>query len=250
MLAREREQPIRTVNVSTENKIDQRIIVKYDLEDLEAVLIKELAYKGAFAFSLSSPDHHILNDYIITRILDLCQEKTGRSYYKKEICISDNYLTLLEDIETELKEANVCNNILELAQDNNKLNIFIIVWNHILPPPILERKTLRFFEEIEEKCLNYLNKSQQCLFFILADTNCTYNTNGFLAIKTPNEFNLNGRKGLLEWFRNELSNRDFVESEISYCIDKLKGQKGDLIGTYCVLQQIINELNGRILNNG
>lgn len=159
-------------------------------------------------------------------------------------------MTLLEDIEKELKEAKICNNILEIAQNNNKLNIFIIVWNHILPPPILEIKTYSLFEEIEKKCLHYLNKSQQCLVFILADTNCAHNTNGFLTIKTPNEFNLNGRKGLLEWLRNELSNRDFAESEISYCIDKLKGQKGDLIGTYYLLQQIIDELNGRILKNG
>lgn len=38
LLAREREEPSRTLNYSTEKKIEQKIIVKYDLEDLEAVL--------------------------------------------------------------------------------------------------------------------------------------------------------------------------------------------------------------------
>lgn len=248
LLDRERQEETEALSLTTNNKIDKGIIVKYDLEDLEETLRKELAFKGTFAFSVSSPDRNILNDYIIARILDFWKEKTGRSFYKKNIYISDNSSTILEDIEKELKDSKTCSDILELIQNKTKLNIFIILWNYILPPPILESKISSLFEVLEKSCLDHIEKHRQCLVFILADTNYAHNGNGFIPIKTPNQFALDGQTGLLEWFGNELSNHNFIESEIDYCIGKLKSQKGHLIGTYQILQQIVDELNHRMLN--
>ena len=248
LLDQERQEQTEKLTLTTNNKIDKRIIVKYDLEDLEDTLKKKLAFKGTFAFSVSSPDRNILNDYIIARILDFWKDKTGRAFYKKDICISDNSSTILEDIEKELKESKTCNDILELVQNKAKLNIFIVLWNYILPPAILESKISSLFEVLEKSCLDYIEKHRQCLVFILADTNYAHNAIGFIPIKTPNEFALDGQSGLLEWFSNELSNRNFIESEIDYCVGKLKSQRGHLIGTYQILQLIVDELNQRMLN--
>lgn len=226
-------------------QIDHKIITRYEFKELEDAIKEELGYNGVFAFTVSCRETNVLRDYIIPRILYNFEHTTKRKNYIQEHYIYDSGESLLKDIERELKEKEIGHNIVDLVSNNPESNIVIIIWNYHNETLIIKNKIYRFYEEIENNCLNSLNEKMQCLIIILADNYLACDVNGFRIIKTPEQFILDGRQGLLQWFRNELHQKKVGEHRIEKCIERLQRLNGNFIATCQLLQTIIKELNGK-----
>ena len=233
-------------------KIDNSIIVDHDLEDLENILRRKLGYRGLFTFSISSDDSIILKEYIIERILREFSNKIKPRYYRHPINIRlyNNSVSTQQVIEGKLKQLNICNQLADLVRDKNKLDTIIILWNFDVEKNQMETIVNEFLSKIRAECLSLLQKNRQCLVIILANVSCQFNIDSFISLKTPDKFILAEPNGLIEWFTNKLHQLNLENDRIYQYINRIEGQHGHLIGTYQEIKDIIDELNGRILNNG
>ena len=251
---RRQEQPeqITIPSSNTYQRIDNSIIIDHDLEDLEDTLRRQLGYRGLFTFSISSDYPIILKEYIIERILREFSNKIKPRSYRHPINIRlyNNSVSTQQVIEGKLKQLNICNQLADLVRDKNRLDTIIILWNYDIEKKQMETIVNEFLNKIRAECLYVLQESHQCLVIILANVSCQFNIDGFISLKTPDKFILGEANGLIEWFTNELHQLNLENDDIYQYINRIEGQHGHLIGTYQEIKDIIDELNGRILNYG
>ncbi|MDJ0799095.1 MAG: hypothetical protein QNJ51_20125 [Calothrix sp. MO_167.B12] len=229
---------------STSQIIDQSIIVDHDLEDLEDILRRELGFRGLFTFSINGHDT-ILKEYIIERILRELKNQTNppRSY-KTPININLNkYISINSQIiEQKIRERKICNQLADLVRENT----VIIIWNYDIEQKMIEIIAHEFLRTIQAECFHLLQENNQCLVIILANVYCQFDIEEFISLKTPEQFILEGKNGLIEWFKYKLSKFNLQDDYIKQYVQRIEGQNGHLLGTYQEIKYIIDELNGRI----
>ena len=99
-MSEKRQENHEKLTSTTGIRINNDIIVKYDLDELVYKFRKALDYQGVFAFSLGE-EYTILKNYIIERIIHELQEKTQRNYpHLIDIRLSPN----LKSIDDNLKD--------------------------------------------------------------------------------------------------------------------------------------------------
>ena len=232
-MSKKRQQNHEIPTSKTDIRINDNIIVKYDLDELVYKFRKALDYQGVFAFSLGE-EYTILNNYIIKRILHELQEKTQRDYWSREIRLSRN----LKSIDDDLKNNNI-NQITDLLAETDPLDVVLIIWNYNINKKNLNSMTDIFLSEIKTKCNCYLENKSRCLIIIFANVKIKQSIQGCINLSIPKSFQINE---LCDWFRGYLQNLQIQDDMINTCLRKLRNADGHLLSTYNTLEGIIDEL--------
>ena len=232
-MSKKRQQNHERPTSKTDIRINDNIIVKYDLDELVYKFRKALDYQGVFAFSLGE-EYTILNNYIIKRILHELQEKTQRDYWSREIRLSRN----LKSIDDDLKNNNI-NQITDLLAETDPLDVVLIIWNYNINKKNLNSTTDIFLSEIKTKCNCYLENKSRCLIIIFANVKIKQSIQGCINLSIPKSFQINE---LCDWFRGYLQNLQIQDDMINTCLRKLRNADGHLLSTYNTLEGIIDEL--------
>ncbi|NEO53438.1 MAG: hypothetical protein F6K54_10300 [Okeania sp. SIO3B5] len=221
------------------NKINNNLIVDYDLDKLVYKFKKTLDYQGVFAFNVSG-DYKILNDYIIKRILQELKEKTKREYRMPPISItlSEAYGSIESQIDNRLKDDNI-NQITDLLVDTHPLDVVLIIWNYTINKQKLNSITDNFLQEIKTKYHGYLDNKGRCLIIIFANVSIKQSINGCIRLNVPKSFKINE---LCQWFRGYLQQLQMQEAMINRYLRRLEIAQGYLLPTYNTLEEIIDEL--------
>ncbi|MBR8827664.1 MAG: hypothetical protein DSM107014_07105 [Gomphosphaeria aponina SAG 52.96 = DSM 107014] len=213
-------------------KIDNDIIIHYDLDTLESEF--KLGYQGIFAFTIVGDDS-ILRNYIIKRIIkELDAKRTCRS--PRNIYLSDMYETIEEEINS------TDSNIVSLLNDDDYLDTLLIIWNYSLHQDKISSMASSFLNQIRQKYSQYLKNKRRCLIIILANVSTPCQPNGYNPITVPEKFNIDE---LSDWFYRCLITYGIEEVMIEQYLNRLKGQKGDFIATYRIIEAIIDELQNK-----
>jgi hypothetical protein len=240
LLEQERQvTPSHNSNTQQPIKIDNTIIVNYDLHELKSEF--RLGYEGIFAFTIVGDDT-ILRNYIIKRILKEL-DKEERAYRPPiDIILSDTYGTIEEQIDSYLQNRNICDKIADLLNDNQYLDTLLIIWNYNLSQDKLSSIAHHFLNRIHQECCQYLENKSKCLIIILANVSTPCQLNGYTPLTVPQRFEIDD---LSQWFYRCLIKHQIEEIVIEQKISRLKAHQGHLTATYRMLEQIITELQGR-----
>ena len=218
-------------------RINNDIIVQYDLEKLVSKFQKALGYQGVFAFSIGE-DYVILKNYIIKRIIQELESKTQRK------CRPPIDITLKPDqsiesqIDDYLKDDNI-DQINDLLVNTYPLDVVLIIWNYKINKKNLNSMTDIFLSEIKTKCNRYLENKSRCLIIIFASFNRKQSIKGCINLSIPKSFQINE---LCVWFRGRLQNLQIQDDMINTCLRKLRNADGHLLATYSTIEGIIDEL--------
>ena len=236
------EERVQTYATSTLVKIDNNIIVNYDLDDLTSKFKNTLGYQGVFAFNVCG-DYTILNNYIIKRILQELENKPLSRCYRKPIEIRLNNNESIElQIENYLNlEFNSINKmtITDLCVDISPLDVVLIIWNYTIEQQKLNSMIDNFLQEIKTKCHPCLENKSQCLIIIFANVYMEQSINGCIPLVVPQYFDI---RDLCQWFRYHLKKSQIQEDMINRCLRQLENAPGKLLPTYHILQDIIYRL--------
>lgn len=247
----EQEEISTSSSIKNFRRINRTIIIERDLEDFDNILNRNLGFRGIFAFSING-NATILEEYIIHKILLKHKRKKKYNQFpgsRKLIKIrlySHSIDRESNIIEQELKRRNICNELVDLAKTENKLDTIIIIWNYELNRNQVKKIALEFLTAIKTECSSSLINSEQCLLIILANVGCQVNIDGFISLKTPKKFVLEGENGLLEWLNYEIRQQtDLQGDDIEQYLKRIKHHNGHFTGTYREIQDIMDELNER-----
>src|SRR5579863_58706 len=251
-LQTQKQHPIVAQSITQESQgeqpllIDrQELIVSYGLYSLISEFANLVNYGKAAAFSVAG-DFTILRDYIVKRI---CQE-LGRKVPGAQILldISLNPYDVAEGesvIEKKFVSRNRCTDLIDLFNKYSKTNIVLVVWCNAFPPEQMKIVATHFWQEIEKNISPLLLEQSQCFVLLLANVgreSGPYQTNKFTVLQTPSEFDMTD---LLFWVRGRLENLHIKLSDIEYCLERLKDQRGDLVRTYHEMEYIVSYLQER-----
>ena len=220
-------------------KIDNNILINYDLDTLKSEFL--LGYGGIFAFTIVGEDT-ILRHYIIKRILKEL-DKAERDYRPPiEIILSDTYGTIEEEIESYLKNFNICNKIVDLLNDNQYFDNLLIIWNYSINQDKLSFIAHSFLNKIKQEYSKFLKNQSRCLIIILANLSTPCTLNGYIPLTVPQKFEIDD---LSQWFRRCLIKHQIEDRIIEQYLMRLQAQQGHLTATYHIIEQIITELQRR-----
>ena len=247
-MSKKRQQNHEIPTSKTGIRIDDDIIVKYDLDELVYKFKKALDYQGVFAFNLRE-DYTILKNYIIQRILQELEEKTQRSY-RSPIEIRLNPNQSIESIDNYLKIYKNINKITDLLIDISPLDVVLIIWTYnIIDKHKLNSMIDNFLQQIKTQCDSFLENKSQCLIILFANVNAkSYmqesismekSINDCITLDLPQKFDINK---LCRWFRGILQQSNIPEHEINMYLERLKSVPYDLLPIYNTLEGIIDEL--------
>jgi len=250
-MSKKRQQNHEIPTSKTGIRIDDNIIVKYDLDELVYKFTTALGYQGVFAFNLRE-DYTILKNYIIERILQELEEKTQREYRRPPIDIILNQDQSIESIDNYLKIYNI-NKITDLLSDIHPLDVVLIIWTYyIIDKHKLNSMIDNLLQQIKTKCDCLLENKSQCLIILFANViNVNANSymqesismeksiNDCITLDLPQKFDINK---LCQWFRGLLQQSNTPEHEINMYLERLKSAPYDLLPIYNTLEGIIDEL--------
>lgn len=250
-MSKKRQQNHEIPTSKTGIRIDDDIIVKYDLDELVYKFTTALGYQGVFAFNLRE-DYTILKNYIIKRILQELEEKTQREYRRPPIDIILNQDQSIESIDNYLKIYNI-NKITDLLSDIHPLDVVLIIWTYyIIDKHKLNSMIDNLLQQIKTKCDCLLENKSQCLIILFANViNVNANSymqesismeksiNDCITLDLPQKFDINK---LCQWFRGLLQQSNTPEHEINMYLERLKSAPYDLLPIYNTLEGIIDEL--------
>jgi hypothetical protein len=234
--------------------IDRALINEYDLDrllqiftdNLQLASVKESVYEGAFVYSLAGPPH-ILDKYVIQRILKRLQETTEREYITYQVYLNENHLGLgIQDIAS-LLNVDHFSNLFE-CRSSKCTDIVLIVWNTQITPTHFFAIAKRLWQEIEPKVKPYLSKpNSRCFIMLWADEHIQSETQKiFLELPVPRRFNL---FKFLKWIRVKLGKQGVDELTIARILKNIKAYDGDIDCTYRALGNELERL-GRHEKNG
>ena len=247
-MSKKRQQNHERPTSKTDIRINNDIIVKYDLDELVYKFRKALDYQGVFAFNIRE-DYKILKNYIIKRILQELEEKTQREYRRPPIDIILNQDQSIESIDNYLKIYNI-NKITDLLSDIHPLDVVLIIWTYyIIDKHKLNSMIDNLLQQIKTKCDCLLENKSQCLIILFANVNAkSYmqesismekSINDCITLDLPQKFDINK---LCRWFRGILQQSNIPEHEINMYLERLKSAPYDLLPIYNTLEGIIDEL--------
>ena len=236
IMSEKRQQNHEILTSKTDIRIDDDIIVKYDLDELVYKFTTALGYQGVFAFNIGG-DEKILKDYIIKRIIEKLKTRT-EGFLKTIKIILSNYGSIESQIDDHLKDDNI-NQITDLLAETYPLDVVLIIWNYNINKKNLNSMTDIFLSEIKTKCNCYLENKSRCLIIIFANVNIKQSIQGCINLSIPKSFQINE---LCDWFRGYLQNLQIQDDMINTCLRKLRNADGHLLSTYNTLEGIIDEL--------
>lgn len=248
IMSEKRQQNHEKPTSKTGIRINNDIIVKYDLDELVYKFRKALDYQGVFAFNIRE-DYKILKNYIIKRILQELEEKTQRKC-RRSIDITLNPDQSIESIDKYLKIYKNINKITDLLIDISPLDVVLIIWTYnIIDKHKLNSMIDNFLQQIKTKCDSFLENKSQCLIILFANVNAkSYmqesismekSINDCITLDLPQKFDINK---LCQWFRGLLQQSNTPEHEINMYLERLKSAPYDLLPIYNTLEGIIDEL--------
>lgn len=248
LISEKRQQNHERPTSKTDIRINNDIIVKYDLDELVYKFRKALDYQGVFAFNIRE-DYKILKNYIIKRILQELEEKTQRKC-RRPIDIILNPDQSIESIDNYLKIYKNINKITDLLIDIPPLDVVLIIWTYnIIDKHKLNSMIDNFLQQIKTKCDSFLENKSQCLIILFANVNAkSYmqesismekSINDCITLDLPQKFDINK---LCQWFRGLLQQSNTPEHEINMYLERLKSAPYDLLPIYNTLEGIIDEL--------
>jgi len=250
LISEKRQQNHERLTSQTPSKINNNIIVTYNLDELVYKFRIALDYQGVFAFNLRE-DYTVLKNYIIKRILQELKEKTQRNY-RPPIEITLNPNQSIESIDNYLKIYNI-NKITDLLSDIHPLDVVLIIWTYnIIDKHKLNSMIDNLLQQIKTKCDCLLENKSQCLIILFANViNVNANSymqesismeksiNDCITLDLPQEFDINK---LCQWFRGHLQQLKTPEHEINIYLERLKSAPYNLLPIYNTLEGIIDEL--------
>lgn len=249
IMSEKRQENHEKLTSKTGIRINNDIIVKYDLDELVYKFRKALDYQGVFAFNIRE-DYKILKNYIIKRILQELEEKTQREYRRPPIDIILNPDQSIESIDNYLQIYKNINKITDLLIDIPPLDVVLIIWTYnIIDKHKLNSMIDNFLQQIKTKCDGFLENKSQCLIILFANVNAkSYmqesismekSINDCITLDLPQKFDINK---LCQWFRGLLQQSNTPEHEINMYLERLKSAPYDLLPIYNTLEGIIDEL--------
>ncbi len=222
-------------------KMDKWVMVEFDLKPLVSKFIENLGYAGPFAFSLGG-DVHILQDYIIERLLSEFKHSMGRKY-EQPIHIWPVWL-YLEDIlprgtpiiERKIMDEKGHQDLRDLF-DTCSGDIIIIIWNYDVP----ELEMRKIISSFWESACVLLGEQSRCFVVIWANVGAKPDPlDKFIDLTVPDRFETSE---LRKWFQRQFREHRFDEQEITQNLKRLERHYGKLIPTYHEIEQIIKGLN-------
>ncbi|NER08807.1 MAG: 5'-methylthioadenosine/S-adenosylhomocysteine nucleosidase, partial [Okeania sp. SIO3C4] len=244
------EERAQTYEMSTPIKIDNSIIIDYNLHDLVGSFRRELEIKtgreGVLAFNIFGKiDQNILQSYIIERIKKILENDDRELYRLIDIKLRDSKIE--EEIEFYLKNRNICQTIADLFYvDKSSEVTILVIWNSSdFYEKQIHNRADSFVRQMKTKFSDSLTKEGKYLIIIFGHDKreCTLNDEIFTPLAvTP--FNIDD---LCRWFKKKLRNKT-EESKINKYLERLKRSKGCLIDTCDEIREIIAELQGRYNN--
>lgn len=217
-------------------KIENDLIVNYDLDEFVFTFKRALKQEGIIAFNIFGDDT-ILRSYIIKRIKKELQ-KVQREYYLLDHFLYENK-TIEEQINIELKNRYSCDNIADFLNNNQYLDTVFIIRNYSLNKNKLELMANNFLKEIKVKYSCCLDNQCKCLIVLFVNVSHQYNLDGYVPLNFPQKFEIDD---LSKWFKRYLIRHQIQEQIIDQYLYQLKVHQGHLIRTYHAFNRIICQL--------
>lgn len=239
MLDNGRQESLLSIPVKQPIKIDQSVIIKYDLE-AQMAKFRQVLYEGAFVFTVGG-DFTLLEKYMIERIQQELSLKNSRHNERLELRLYRKVILNSTDIELEFIKQYGLENFTDLFNTQQNPDLVLVIWNYDIPEKFMKSLAQSFWQNIKPAVLQFLVNQSRCFVIIWANVNkrplqgldeCT-------PLLTPREFK---SSELLPWFRSHLKDVKIEEKQIEKYLHRLEKQGGNLIGTYQEMNYIIQEL--------
>ncbi|MCP4368363.1 MAG: hypothetical protein GY797_09685 [Deltaproteobacteria bacterium] len=117
------------------------------------------------------------------------------------------------------------------------------VWNYDVPVKKVTPIATSFWEKASQQAASFLEEESRCFVTIWVNVNKPpLRCQPFVILPTPRQFEI---CELVAWFQGLLKRHKTLlsDSVIHSCLERLKNQKGHIIGSYRVMGTIIIELN-------
>ncbi len=224
--------------VETPIKVDQNIIINFDLKKIILRFREKITYEGAFAFSVGG-ESLLLEKYIIERI-----RRELKGYTKNENNIFDiklykNNVSKHEDIERQFLYRNKYQSLADVFNSEVNTDIIVIVWNYEIPLKTMNLWGKRSWAEMKTRILKLVEKKSRCCVFIWANVNKS--PSEVFTILPIEKFELHE---LETWFRPKLRQVGVAEEKINYYLGRLKEPDGHFAATYSEMNRMIQDLQG------
>ena len=221
------------------------IIIGYDLYPFVSEFANQVNYRRAAAFTIGG-NSFILRDYIIERMCRELKRKIPGIQILPPINL--NRFDNIEDESVLVKKivsTHGYNKLIDLFKAYLKMNIALIIWNRGVPVEGMRFAARRFWKEVEESIVPFLQEKNRCFVLILAHVDEKveeYQLDNFTVLHAPSEFNTGE---LVPLIQGRLQDLGIEQSDVDFCVERLKGPQGDFVETYQQMEYIVNYLQGK-----
>lgn len=223
----------------------EQLFINYNLYSLMAEFANQMNYGKAAAFSVAG-DLSILRGYIIERMSQELKRRVPGPQILLDISIDADDMAECENIFVKkIMSRNRCNRLIDLFEKHPKMHIMLVIWCYAIPHEQIGIAASHLRKEVEENVLPLLQAQNRCFVLILANVDVEgkpYQLDEFTTLQTPRKFDMTD---LLPWMRGSLENLNLELSDIEYCIERLKDQRGDIVRTYHEMEYMVSYLQER-----
>lgn len=210
-----------------------------------AEFAKQVNYGKAVAFTIGG-DFTVLRGYIIERMRQNLMRRISGSQKLLEISFdADDFAAGNDVLLKKVISRNSCNTLIDLFNRFPKMHVMLVIWCYAIPSKQIEIVASLFWKEVEENVLPLLQTQNRCFVLILSDVDVNskpYQIDKFTSLQIPSGFEMTD---LLPWVRGTLENLEIEQSDIEYCLERLKDHHGDIVRTYHELEYIVSYLQER-----
>jgi hypothetical protein len=223
----------------------EQLIVGYDLHTIIAEFASRVNYGKATAFTISG-DFSLLRGYVIERMRQHLQENIPGTYTNLEISFDARDIAAGSDVLlNKTLTRNGCKTLADLLNKYPGAHMLLVVWRYAIPPEQMEIAASHFWKSVEESVAPLLEAQNRCFVLILANVEADgepYHIDKFTPLSIPSEFDVSN---LSRWLQGRLEYLSIEQSDIAYCLDRLKDHHGDITRTYHELESIVSYLQER-----
>lgn len=234
------EQPRLTASITR-----KQLIVIYDLHALVAELASRVNYGKAAAFTVGG-DFSLLRGYVIERLRQHLQESLPGTYANLEISFDAHDIAPGSDaLLNKVIIRNGCKTLADLFDKYPGMHMLLVVWCYAIPTAQMEIVSSHFWKSVEESVAPLLEAQNRCFVLIFANVEAggkPYQIGKFTALPVPSEFDVSN---LSRWLQGRLEHLAIEQSDIAYCLERLKDHHGDVTRTYHELEYIVSYLQER-----
>ncbi|HVB59943.1 MAG TPA: hypothetical protein VNE61_02005 [Ktedonobacteraceae bacterium] len=223
----------------------EQLIVNYDLYTLMAEFANRVNYGTAAAFTVGG-DFSLQRGYVIERMRRCLQESIPGNYAWLEMSF-DTYDSAEgnDALLNKVIARNGCQTLADLFNKNPGMHIVLVVWCYAIPPAQMGITASHLWQGVEESVLPLLEAQNRCFVLILANVETggePFHIDKFTPLPLPSEFDVSS---LSHWLQGRLEHLAIEKSDIEYCLERLRDQRGDVTRTYHELEYIVSYLQER-----